>query len=54
MDLTYGPEYDAFRAELQHFLRGWPLSGDEAKLPADEQERRFRKRGTLLLRMVLT
>ncbi|MEM7409461.1 MAG: acyl-CoA dehydrogenase family protein [Myxococcota bacterium] len=45
MNLTYGPEYEAFRAELQEFLRGWPLQGDEAKLPRNEQERLFRKRG---------
>jgi alkylation response protein AidB-like acyl-CoA dehydrogenase len=45
MDLSYGGEYDEFRAELRAFLDGWPLSGEEAKLPADEQERIFRKRG---------
>lgn len=45
MDLTYGPEYDAFRADLQEFLEGWPLAGAEAELPVDERERLFRKRG---------
>ncbi len=46
MDLSYGEEYEAFRAELRAFLdAGWPLRGDEAKLPREEQERIFRKRG---------
>ena len=45
MDLSFGPEYDAFRAELQEFLSGWPLTGAEAKLPPEEQERLFRQRG---------
>ena len=45
MDLTYGPKYEAFRAELQEFLEGWPLTGAEAELPKEEQERIFRKRG---------
>jgi alkylation response protein AidB-like acyl-CoA dehydrogenase len=46
MDLSYGEEYEAFRAELRAFLdEGWPLRGDEAKLPRDEQEHLFRKRG---------
>jgi alkylation response protein AidB-like acyl-CoA dehydrogenase len=45
MNLTYGERYDAFRAELREFLSGWPLRGAEAKLPAAEQERIFRKRG---------
>jgi len=45
MDLRYGEEYEAFRAELREFLAGWPLTGDEAKLPRAEQERIFRKRG---------
>ena len=38
MDLQYGPEYEEFRAEVQAFLEGWPLSGEEAKLAPDEQE----------------
>ena len=45
MDLRYGESYDAFRAELCAFLEGWPLTGDEARLSADEQEQLFRKRG---------
>ena len=45
MDLTYGERYEQFRAELREFLAGWPLRGAEAQLPADEQERIFRKRG---------
>jgi alkylation response protein AidB-like acyl-CoA dehydrogenase len=45
MDLSYGPEYESFRAELREFLSGWPLGGDEAGLPLAEQERIFRRRG---------
>ncbi|MEZ4216506.1 MAG: acyl-CoA dehydrogenase family protein [Myxococcota bacterium] len=45
MDLRYGPEYDAFRAELRAFLAGWPLGGAEAALPAAERESLFRQRG---------
>ena len=45
MDLRYGDEYEAFRAELREFLTGWPLTGDEARLPLEEQEQIFRKRG---------
>ena len=45
MDLNYGPEYDAFRTEVREFLAGWPLQGDEASLPLEEQEKRFRQRG---------
>jgi alkylation response protein AidB-like acyl-CoA dehydrogenase len=45
MDLRYGERYDAFRAEVRAFLAGWPLSGEGAKLPPEEQERRFRRRG---------
>jgi len=45
MDLSYGPEYEDVRREIRDFLRGWPLSGAEAGLPADEQVRIFRKRG---------
>jgi alkylation response protein AidB-like acyl-CoA dehydrogenase len=45
MDLTYGEEYEAFRAEVQEFLAGWPLRGEEASLPREEQERIFRTRG---------
>jgi alkylation response protein AidB-like acyl-CoA dehydrogenase len=45
MDLSYGREYEAFRAELREFLAGWPLAGDEAQLPIAEREQLFRKRG---------
>jgi len=45
MDLRYGDEYEAFRAELREFLTGWPLTGPEAALPRAEQEQRFRQRG---------
>ena len=34
MDLSYGEEYEAYRAEVRAFLEGWPLQGDEGKLPA--------------------
>jgi alkylation response protein AidB-like acyl-CoA dehydrogenase len=45
MDLTYGEEYERFRQELREFLRGWPLSGEDAKRPLAEQEQLFRQRG---------
>jgi len=45
MDLRYGEEYEAFRNELREFLKGWPLQGDEAKLPIEKQEQVFRERG---------
>ena len=45
MDLEYGAEYEAFRREVREFLKGWPLSGDEAALSQTEQEQRFRQRG---------
>jgi alkylation response protein AidB-like acyl-CoA dehydrogenase len=45
MDLRYGEKYEAFRAELRDFLRGWPLSGAEAELPLEQQEALFRQRG---------
>jgi alkylation response protein AidB-like acyl-CoA dehydrogenase len=45
MDLEYSAEHEAFRAEVRAFLKGWPLQDDEAKLPLDEQEWIFRKRG---------
>jgi alkylation response protein AidB-like acyl-CoA dehydrogenase len=44
MDLSYGEEYERFRAEVREFLKGWPLSGEEAELPLSEQERLFRNR----------
>jgi alkylation response protein AidB-like acyl-CoA dehydrogenase len=45
MDLNFGPEYDDFRQQVKGFLAGWPLKGDEAKLPAALQEHLFRQRG---------
>ena len=45
MDLRYGEKYEAFRAEVREFLRGWPLSGAEAELPQREREALFRARG---------
>jgi alkylation response protein AidB-like acyl-CoA dehydrogenase len=45
MDLTYSEEHEAFRAEVQEFLKGWPLQDAEAKLPEEEQEQIFRARG---------
>jgi alkylation response protein AidB-like acyl-CoA dehydrogenase len=45
MDLSYGERYEAFRAEVRAFLAGWPVSGDDARLPPAEQTRVFRKRG---------
>ncbi len=45
MDLEYSAEHQAFREQVRTFLEGWPLTGDEAKLPQQEQEQIFRKRG---------
>jgi len=45
MDLEYGEEYETFRESVRVFLKGWPLSGDEAALPLEQQEATFRKRG---------
>ncbi|MCP4035677.1 MAG: acyl-CoA dehydrogenase [bacterium] len=45
MDLEFSQEYEDFRRELREFLKGWPLSGDEAKLPVEEREQLFRGRG---------
>ncbi|MEZ4217810.1 MAG: acyl-CoA dehydrogenase family protein [Myxococcota bacterium] len=44
MDLKYGAEYEAYREELRRFLATWPPSGEDAKLPFVEQERRFREK----------
>ncbi len=44
MDLHYGEEHERFRDEVREFLEGWPLTGDEAKLPREEQEALFRNR----------
>lgn len=45
MDLEYGEEYERFREAVRIFLKGWPLQGEEAELPMEEQEALFRKRG---------
>jgi len=45
MDLSYGPEYEAFRGEVRRFLEAsWPPKGAEAELPKPERARRFRER----------
>jgi alkylation response protein AidB-like acyl-CoA dehydrogenase len=45
MDLTYGPEYDAFREEVRQFLAShWPPPPEEKDLSRDEQAIRFRGR----------
>jgi alkylation response protein AidB-like acyl-CoA dehydrogenase len=45
LDLRYGPEYEAFRAEVKAFLaEQWPLRGGEAKLGLAEMGTLFRKR----------
>jgi alkylation response protein AidB-like acyl-CoA dehydrogenase len=45
MNLGYSDEYNAFRAEVRRFLAGWPLKGEEARLPREDQEALFRQRG---------
>lgn len=45
MNLKFSKEYDAYREELQAFLKGWPLQGEEAELAMQEQEQLFRQRG---------
>ena len=45
MDLSYGPEYEAFRDEVKAFLAdGWPLKGEEASLDPGRQAALFRER----------
>ena len=45
MDLRYGAEYEAYRAEVKAWLsESWPLKGDEAKQGLAEQATLFRKR----------
>ena len=45
MDLSYGKQYEDFRAEVQAFLsRNWPPKGADAELPKEEGARRFRAR----------
>jgi len=44
MDLSLSEEYRAFRSEVREFLKGWPLTGDEADRPREKQEALFRRR----------
>jgi len=45
VDLRYGPEYEAFRAEVKKFLAAnWPLGGEEARQDLAGQARTFRRR----------
>jgi alkylation response protein AidB-like acyl-CoA dehydrogenase len=44
MDLSYGPEYEAFRGEVRRFLEAQWKRSDEAELPKSEQVKRFRAR----------
>jgi len=47
MDLSYGPEYEAFRAEVREFLaENWPPRGEEAELPRRRGAARFRDKAT--------
>jgi alkylation response protein AidB-like acyl-CoA dehydrogenase len=45
MDLEYSEAYQRYREEVRAFLRGWPLTGEEGRLPKEEQEALFRQRG---------
>jgi len=45
MDLEYSQEHQAYREAVIEFLKGWPLRGQEADLPKEEQEALFRQRG---------
>ena len=43
MDLSYGKQYEDFRAEVQEFVgRNWPPKGADAELPKEESRHRFR------------
>ena len=45
MDLEFGSHYETLRAEARTFAaESWPLSGDDASLPAREQIRLWRER----------
>jgi len=47
MDLSYGEEYEAYRAEVRAFLDAqWPPRGDLANLPKKEAAARFRDSAT--------
>ena len=44
MDLSYGPEYESFRAEVRGFLEAhWPPKGADAERSKSERARRFRE-----------
>jgi alkylation response protein AidB-like acyl-CoA dehydrogenase len=44
MDLAYGAEYDALRAEVREFLdANWPPKGEASDLPRAERESAFRR-----------
>jgi len=44
MDLSYGKEYEDFRAEVRSFLeQSWPPTGELAELPKAEGAKRFRR-----------
>jgi alkylation response protein AidB-like acyl-CoA dehydrogenase len=45
VNLEYGPQHEALRAELRECLAGWPPSGEAAALPHAQQEALFRQRG---------
>jgi alkylation response protein AidB-like acyl-CoA dehydrogenase len=45
MDLEYSEEYETFRESVRVFLKGWPLAGEEAELPLEEQQAICRRRG---------
>jgi alkylation response protein AidB-like acyl-CoA dehydrogenase len=45
MDLSYGPEHEAFRAEVRAFLEAnWPPRGEAAQAPRSQREHAFRQR----------
>jgi alkylation response protein AidB-like acyl-CoA dehydrogenase len=47
MDLSYGREYEEFRAEVRAFLAEcWPPRGAEAQLPKEQAAARFREKAT--------
>ncbi len=45
MDLEYSQAHQAYREAVIEFLKDWPLRGQEAELPKEEQEALFRQRG---------
>ena len=47
MDLSYGPEYEDFRAQVRAFLeQSWPPKGEQAKGSREESAARFRAAAT--------